>query len=316
MTSPTEFGSTSPRISAADWDKLRQDFQRSMLVETALRSLAENIDGGHWPSDDPYETPACFVDLNRNEALARLASQGMNAAKLDLLADILRGTLAFDTSFGDMLEIARKAETEHSILHRNLDRLGIPREFPARLCSFSPGTHQFCSREGVSTVQEFASFKQNAADDVVIADEFRDLLNALVHVDEQAIARFLPYRPKTSGVYFVEAIGLIVRSLPAEGRARLAQHPASLAPERHARLLDYADYFAEQTNRIRTAHAAGTPLDRLVAPIDDLSLEPAVAALLGLVLHPPKPQPAAPAPATRQEKPVGPLLRFIRKFRV
>jgi hypothetical protein len=287
-----------------------------MLVETSLRSLAENIDGGHWPIDDPYETPACFIELNRKEAVARLASQGMNAAKLDLLADILRGTLAFDTSFGDMLEIARKAETDHNIFHRNLDRLGIPRDLPARLCNFTPETHQFCIRHGVATLQEFAAFKQNAAEDVIIAEEFRDLLNALVHVDEQAIARFLPYRPKTSGVYFIEAIGLIVRALPAEERARLAKSPASLTPDQHARLLEYADYFAEQTSRIRNAHAAGTPLDRLVAPIDDLSLEPAVATLLGLVLNPPKPQAAAPVRATQAEKPVGPLLRFIRKFRV
>lgn len=268
-----------------------------MLVDTSLRSLAENIDGCSWPSDDLDETPARFIELTRGEALARLKIQGLPAAKLDLLVDILRGTLAFDASFGDMLEIAAKAEADSDVLFRNLDRLGIPRDFPTRLCNFSAGMHQFCIREGVATLQQFPVIRESASNQEIVGAEFRELLNALTHIDERVIARFLPFRTKTSGLYLVESIGLIVRSLPTEKYPVLARDPASLAPEQRARLAEYADYFAEQTTRIRAAHAAGTPLDRLVAPLDDLAIEPAVSALLGLVLNPPAPRSATPASA-------------------
>lgn len=297
MNPTSDSGPSSVRISVADWDKLRHQFHQSMLVDTSLRSLAENIDGCSWPSDDLDETPARFIELTRGEALARLKMQGLPPSKLDLLADILRGTLAFDASFGDMLEIAAKAEADSDILFRNLDRLGIPRDFPTRLCNFSAGMHQFCIRESVTTLQQFPAIRESASSHELIGEEFRELLNALTHIDEHVIARFLPYRAKTSGLYLVESIGLIVRSLPADKHSRIAQDPASLAPEQRARLVEYAGYFAEQTTRIRAAHAAGTPLDRLVAPLDDLAIEPAVSALLGIVLNPPQPRSAATASA-------------------
>lgn len=317
MISPSASGHDPARISVEEWDKLRHEFQQSMLVDTSLRSLAENIDGCSWPSDDPDETPARFIELTRGEALARLKMQGLPPAKLDLLADILRGTMAFDASFGDMLEIARKAEADSDIVHRNLDRLGIPRDFPSRLCNFTAGMHRFCAQENLGSLQEFPNFRRHAANPDAIDEEFRNLLNALTHIDESAIARFLPYRARTSGLYFVEAIGLVVRGLPADERARIARDPASLAPDLRARIAEYADYFAEQTTRIRAAHAAGTPLDRLVAPLDDLALEPAVAALLGLVLNPRPPRTAAPSPASaKTPKAPGFFVRLLKSLRV
>ncbi len=317
MNPPSASGHNAPRISAAEWDNLRQEFQRSMLVDTSLCSLAENIDGCSWPGDDRDETPACFIELTRGEALARLKILGLPPAKLDLLADILRGTLAFDASFGDMLEIAGKAEADSDIFLRNLERLGIPRDFPVRLCNLHPDTHGFCTRENLLSVGDLPAFRRRSAGEDGGNEEIRALLNALTHIDEHTIARFLPYRVKTCGVYLVEAIGLIVRALPADERARLARHPASVAPAQGARISEYADYFAEQTSRIRAANAAGTPLERLVAPLDDLAVEPASAALLGLVLHPPRQHAAvASVAAMEKKKQPGFFERLLKSLRV
>ncbi len=278
-----------------------------MLVNTSLRSLADNIDGCSWPVDDPDETPARFIDLTRSDAIARLAEEDLPPAKLDLLANILRGTLAFDSSLGDMLEISHQAEPESNLVLRNLDRLGIPRDFPVRLCNFTPDMHRICLRERVATIHDFINLGRGEANLETAADDIRRLLNAFSHIDEQVVARFLPYRIKTCGLYLIEAIGHVARALPAEERERLVREPASITPELRARLAAYANHFAEQTTRIRSAHAGGTRLDRLVAPLDDLSIEPTAAALLGQVLNPTKPSPPPPPPPPPAPLPTAPL---------
>jgi hypothetical protein len=50
--------------TAQEWDAVRTAFASSILVDTALSSLAENLDGPAWPSQDKAETPALYVDYD------------------------------------------------------------------------------------------------------------------------------------------------------------------------------------------------------------------------------------------------------------
>ena len=50
-----------------DWDAVRTAFASSILVDTALSSLAENLDGPLWPNPDKSETPANYIDFDYDE---------------------------------------------------------------------------------------------------------------------------------------------------------------------------------------------------------------------------------------------------------
>ena len=47
-----------------DWDEVRSAFASSIMVNTALSSLAQNLDGPDWPVKGKDETPAKYVDLS------------------------------------------------------------------------------------------------------------------------------------------------------------------------------------------------------------------------------------------------------------
>lgn len=305
MSSAPSARSSAPRLSPDDWDKLREEFLHSLLIDTSIAALAENIDGCRWPLRGEDETPAAYVHLDHAEALARLRSLGQSPAALDKLADILRGTLAFDASFGEMVHIAGQAEADNDPVARNLERLAIPADFPVALCNFKATTLDFCQREKIATLGEFIAFARSVARQVILGSEFRDLLNSLSHLDEPQLARLLPYRLKTSGLYLVEGLAHLVRALPAARRAQLVASPEKTAADLLSAAEKLAAHFAGQLAEMRATHAAGTPLARLVAPLDDIGLEPAVAALLGRLLVP-----AAP-PA---DKSVGERPGFLRRL--
>lgn len=298
-----------PRITPADWDALRHAFSRSLLAQASLAALAENIDGCVWPVRNPQETPAAYIDLGHPEVLARLASLGLPADRFDTLAEILRGTLAFDDSFGEMVEVAGKAEADLDPVGRNLERLGIPPDFPVALCQFRPTTLEFCRREKILVVADFLAFARTTTSQVIVASEFRDLLNAVSHIDESTLARHLPFRPKSTGLHFVEGLALLVRGLSESQRERLLLDPTSLPAPLQARGHALALHFIDQLRAMREAFRAGTPLSRLVAPLDELLIEPAVAALLQAHLVAPDP---VPAPVTPPAKPG--LLARLRAF--
>ena len=46
------------------------------------------------------------------------------------------------------------------------------------------------------------------AQNVIVGGDFRKLLNALSHVDEQAIAEVLPFRRGATGLHLIEALAL------------------------------------------------------------------------------------------------------------
>lgn len=303
-----------PRLTPSAWDELRRAFHQSILIDTPLASLAQNIEGCAWALPDPDEKPSAYVDLTHAETLERLRARGLSPARFDDLADILRGTLAFDASFGAIAPPTTSSLTPGSApadalgaaLRRNLDRLGIPADFPLHLCGFAPGTHTFCREEGIVDLTGFLLFARRASRMVIVGGEFRDVLNALSHIDEATIARFLPFRPKSSGLHLVEALGLLVRPLDLEQRVLLARNPRNLSPELQKRLAATCAYFPAQITELRARHQEGMPLSRLVVSLDDLSLESAVCALLAEIFTPSAAPAPAPAPTTPAAVPSSP----------
>ena len=95
---------SEPKFTEKDWDEARTAFASSIMVDTQISSLAQNLDGEAWPVKSKDETPAKYIDLSYGEALELLALKGQTADKLDHLITILRETLAFDSPFGEMVE--------------------------------------------------------------------------------------------------------------------------------------------------------------------------------------------------------------------
>ena len=298
-----------PRTTPAQWDELRLAFHRSMMIDTPLSSLAQNIDGCVWVHEGPDETPSTYIDLTHAEAVQHLAALGRPSTLLDHLAEILRGTLAFDASFGAMAAIAGQAEAGSDPVRRNLEKLGIPLDFPVALCAFTPATQAFCEREHIRTLEDFIGFARNVSRQVIVGGVFRDLRNAIVHIDEATLARHLPFRPRAAGLHLVEAVAHLVRPLPVEERIRLARQPASAPAVLLAQVAVRAEHFTAQAAEVRAMLARGMPLTRLVVVLDDLSLESAVAALLGLHLAPPPPEEVRAAEPVRR----GWLQRLLRR---
>jgi len=56
-----------PITTAQDWNEVRAAFATSIMVNTALGSLAQNLDGPDWPIAGRDETPAAYVDLSFEE---------------------------------------------------------------------------------------------------------------------------------------------------------------------------------------------------------------------------------------------------------
>ena len=290
-----------PGITPGAWDELRLTFQSSLLGNTSLSALADNINGCRWPIKGPEETPASYIHLNHGDAIARLRSLGQPAGALDKLADILRGTLAFDDSFGEMVDIAGRAEAAADPVPRNLERLGIPPDFPLALGNLKPSTLEFCEREKIFVLREFIDFGRSASRQVILASEFRDLLNAVSHIDERALARILPFRPRSTGLHLIEGLAHLVRPLDASRRREMERDPAAaLSAAARVRADRLATYFSGQLRELRAARDAGTPLSRLVAPLDQIEIEPAVTALLGLFVDPPPPPATTPGPPPKR----------------
>lgn len=294
-----------PQTTPDVWNELRLAFHRSLLIDTRLSDLAQNIDGCAWDLEGAAETPGSYIDLTYDEVLVRLRGQGRPASRLDDLAEILRGTLAFDESFGAMVDIAGRAEARGDLVQRNLERLGIPAAFPVELCAFFPGTREFCAREGIRTLGEFLGFARGATRQVVIGGEFRDLLNAVVHIDEDTLCLYLPYRRRTSGLYLVESVGLLLARAGLEERMAIARAPAEAPGELRAQVARRVEYFADQAARMGEALRGGVPMARLVVSLEDLSLEAAAAALLAPHFAPPPPPPAPSRPASLWSRLLG-----------
>jgi len=264
---------------STQWDEVRTAFSTSIMVDTALSSLAENLDGPEWPGVGKIDTPADYIDLSHNEVVELLSSRGYPEDALGQLIEILRETLAFDDPFGDMVEhSAAAAEAENPIIE-NLKKLDIPESFPIALSNLSKDAKEFCELEKLETLAEFAVFAQGMSQNVIVGGDFKTLLNALSHIDEPAIAKFLPFRPNAKGLHFVEAIGGLARSLrPLEQDKLKAGGEPSI--EVAARVGVLAKHFVDDYEALKGRLEAGASVAREVMVLQDPAVEPIAEQLL------------------------------------
>lgn len=246
-----------------DWDDVRSAFATSIMVDTSLNSLAQNLDGPEWPIRGKDETPAKYIDLDYDEAAELLQLKGQPAEQIDQLVHILRETLAFDSPFGEMVEQAAVAAERDNALLKNFAKLNIPENFPIALTALEQGTLEFCTLEKLYTLGEFAVFAQNMSQAVIVGGDFKKLLNALSHVDESALAEVLPFRRGQKGLHLIEAVAHCSRHPDAAARVEIA-----------------TTWFADDLAALEQELAAGQPIERRFVVLGNPELEKRSIALL------------------------------------
>lgn len=221
-----------PAKMAAEWEKVRNKFASSLMVDTKLTSLAQNLEMADWPIKGPEEIPAKYVDLSYDELEKMPGLMGF-PQRIETLITLLRETLAFDEPFGEMAAHIEMAASKDDALAKNLAKLEVPLDFPLRLTALSADTRGFCEAEKLATLGDFVAFSQKMAQAIVVGGDFRGLLNALAHADEKALAGFLPFRAGAKGLHLPEALGVGVRRLkPADFAGMLKKFgKRSLTPE-------------------------------------------------------------------------------------
>lgn len=253
----------APLATAKDWDEVRKAFAESIMIDTQLSSLAQNLDGPDWPMKGKDETPAKYVDLTFAEVQEMLVLKGQPTERFDQLVLILRETLAFDNPFGEMVEQTAESAARNNGLLKNLAKLEIPGDFPVRLTALNVDTLDFCRLEKLTTLQEFAVFAQAMSQSVIVGGDFRKLLNALSHVDESSLSEVLPFRTGSKGLHLVEA---------------LAQATRAADPYAHAEAAKI--WFGDQFNMLARDASSPATLARHFVVLNDPMLEQKAAALL------------------------------------
>jgi len=260
---------SEPKFTEKDWDEVRTTFASSIMVDTQISSLAQNLDGPTWPVKTKDETPAKYIDLSYGEALELLALKGQSAEKLDLLISILKETLAFDNPFGDMVEQTEAASARDNPLLKNMARSNIPEDFPIGLTALAPDTLEFCKLEHLKTLGEFAVFAQGMSQNVIIGGDFRKLLNALSNLDETTLAEILPFRKGAKGLHLIEALG----------------HATKL-PNALQKAKDATAWFADDFEHLKKEFTDGPSLTRHLSKLNNEELEKKVADLVRQMIKP------------------------------
>jgi hypothetical protein len=218
------------KFNSSEWDEIRKKFRHSIMADTSLVSLAQNLDIKEWPYSAEDEKPGKYIDFTYEELmmLPEIAGKPENA---DHLIAILKETLSFDDPFGDMVAQVEETSTKDNPILKTLSRLNIPEDYPLMLANFSEGTRIVCSSEGVKTIGAFATLGQQMSTRVVLGGDFRNALNVLIHGDEEGIGQFLPFRKGETGLHLAEAIGLIAAGLPRADQLALGKfYGAKLSP--------------------------------------------------------------------------------------
>lgn len=318
-TGPAKAG----KYGQSDWDAVRSSFAASIMVDTSLSSLAQNLDMPDWPIRGAAEIPSKYID-HTFEELSAMPGLAGRPERIDQLIAILKETLAFDQPFGEMIA-EQNVEKDNPII-KNLAKLGIPEDFPMSLVALTPETREFCSLENLKTLKEFAMFAQSMAQSVIVGGDFRALLNALSHVDETTLAMYLPYRPGAKGLHLLEGIALAVRAFPADVQAALARwfgarlgsedaakasHASGLETEAASKVLtdhtaSYVEHFQSDLMAMQEEVNQGVALGRLGSVLNDPVVESIVTSLL-------KPYLNFPAAKTAVRTTTPPLERETRK---
>lgn len=274
-------------------------FQTSIMVDTSLSSLAQNLDAPDWPLQGKEETPAKYVDLGFEE-LRLLPGLNDHPERIDQLIAILRETLVFDNPFGEMVAQAAGAADRDNPLLKNLAKLGISADFPIEHTMVSADTKEFCALEKIATLGEFAKFAQSMPPHVIVGGDFRSLLNALAHVNEEGLAAILPFRPGTKGLHLAEALGQLTATLPAGHRLALFKRfGGRIKPEETAqvaalekdelkkleadlrkRAVPLFNLFADELHELQALLKEGGSLERYLAVLEDPVRETLAAELL------------------------------------
>ncbi len=294
------------KFTAKDWDEIRMAFHTSIMVDTSLASLAQNLDTAEWPLTGPDETPAKYIDLTYDELLRTPGLAG-SSERIDHLITILRDTMAFDNPFGEMVQQSAVATEKDNQLLKNFAKVEIPEGFPITLTQLSADTVEFCQRENLATLGQFAVFSQGLSQTVIVSGDFRKLLNAIAHIDENALAELLPFRPGSKGLHLPEALALSVKAHPQAMRYALfyvfggkltPEEAAEVQPlpeeEVHAaaaalraRADQFFTWFATELADLKEQVNQGGSLERYLMIINDSVAEAIAGALLQQRLRPP-----------------------------
>ena len=104
------------KFTSTEWDDIRKKFRHSIMADTSLVSLAQNLDTKEWPHKADDEKPSKYIEFGYDELLMLPEIAG-SADKADHLIGILKETLAFDDPFGDMVaEVEKTAAKDNPIL--------------------------------------------------------------------------------------------------------------------------------------------------------------------------------------------------------
>lgn len=318
------------KYTAADWDEVRKKFHHSLMVDTSLSSLAQNLEIKDWPNKGDDEKPSKYIDFNWDELLMLPEIAG-KADRVEHLVTILKETLAFDDPFGDMVAQVEETSARENPVLKTLSRLSIPENYPLSLVNISEATRAVCASEGVNTIGEFANLAQQMSTRVVLGGDFRTLLNVLSHGDEAGIGEFLPYRKGSAGLHLAEALGLAVAVLPRPEQLGLAKnYGAKLAPADVAAAKtigkETADkleasvrknveaslaWFKDERADLIKKLGEGTTLERFLVVINDPAREAIAARVTGGLLK--GAVPAAAVQASEPEKKGGFFSRLFKK---
>ena len=258
---------TANKYSAKDWDEIRSAFAASIMVNTPLSSLAQNLDGPDWPVRGKEETPAAYIDLSYDEMIAMLAMKGMAATRADFLVTLLKETLAFDNPFGEMVAQSEASALKDNQLLKNLAKLEIPENFPIGLTALSSDTIEFCKLEHLQTLGEFCIFAQGMSQNVIVGGDFRKLLNALSHIDEASLAETLPFRLGARGLHLPEA---------------LVQASKATAPLKRA--TQAVEWFSAEFEQFKKDLKTGGTMERYLSVLANPAAEKRAAEMLAPLL--------------------------------
>ena len=317
------------KFTGPEWDEVRKKFRHSIMADTSLVSLAQNLDTKEWPHAGEDEKPSKYIDFSYDELLMMPEIAG-SADKADHLIGILKETLAFDDPFGDMVAQVEETSSKENPIIKTLSRLNIPENYPLMLANFSEGTRVVCASEGIKTIGEFANLGQQMATRVVLGGDFRNALNALTHGDEEGIGVFLPYRKGSTGLHLAEAIALIPAGLPRPDQlglakaygARLSTSDAAAARtltkeqiEKHESMMRVTanaalDWFKAGKEELLKVLADGGTYERYFVVVGDPARE-AIAVKLASSLLKGAVKPGAAATATESDDKKG---GFFSKF--